>query len=162
MFKISIENPITSEESDLNLLFYGSFLPIPNKDLFKLNSMTKDATQMLTSNQRASTDEFVLVEHDQQISDSYPGQIIAFELPKSEQKAESSNANSNNNINEEGELKDEEDIVEIETDEKMQISETNKLSENINLNKDRSSNDCVLLTVFNSSNQSIKVDLINL
>lgn len=145
------------------MLFHGSFLPIPSKDLFKSNSFVKDTTQIITAtSQRQSADEFVLVEHDQQKTPDdylYPGKILAYESPKTETKPETGSSNVNtNNANEEGELKDDEEIVEVDADEKMQTSESSKLSDTIYLNRDKTSSDCVLLTVFNSSNQTIKVN----
>ena len=128
---------------------------MPSKDLFK----TKSNNVTINSKQ----EEFVLINHDQKSSEIeittsetslYPGQIIPFKSDITEKKVEQPN------INEEGELKDDDEIIQNDTeDNKMQTSEskTVQLSEHIQLNKDKNANDCVLLTVHNSSNQIIKV-----
>jgi len=160
---IMLENPICNQESDLNLLFHGSFLPIPNKDVFK-------------SNQKS--DEYVMIDMEQKIIENeadatFPGKIIPYECTKSESSKQESqsldtNQSNNNNNNEEGELKDEdENSQEKNEDMKMQTSDSNdqkipKLTENIYLNKNKNPNDCILLTVHNLSKQTIKVKKFNL
>ena len=155
---IIIENPICSQESDLNLLFHGSFLPIPNKDILK-------------SNQKSNSDEYVMIDVDQKTieheADSmYPGKVIAYECAKSDSlKQESRLLDTNQNNNEEGELKDEdENSGEKSEDIKMLTSDssdqkTSKLTEKIFLNKNKNPSDCILLTVHNLSKQTIKVNI---
>jgi len=132
----------------LNLLFYGSYLPIPSKDLFKSNN-----------------EEFVLIDHNQKTVESdthnYPGKIIPYESANKVDDVTPSNTASSNNNNEEGELKDdEENSQDLNEENKMQTDFVSlKLTDEIYLNKDKSPTDCVLLTVFNSSNQIIKVIL---
>ena len=138
----------------MNLLFYGSFLPIPSKDIFKSKN---------------SEEEFVLIDHNQKTIESenyynYPGKIIPYESANNNkdnlQPANNATASASNTINEEGELKDDEENSQDNNNNnnKMQTDSISlQLTDEIYLNKEKSSTDCVLLTVFNSSNQTIKV-----
>ena len=39
-YLVTVHNPITSDDGDLNKALYGSFLPIPSQDLFSLPDAT--------------------------------------------------------------------------------------------------------------------------
>ena len=126
-------------------------MPIPSKDIFKSKN---------------SEEEFVLIDHNQKTIESenyynYPGKIIAYESTNNDkdkiQPANNATASASN-TNEEGELKDDEENSQDNNNNKMQTDSISlQLTDEIYLNKEKSLTDCVLLTVFNSSNQTIKV-----
>lgn len=126
-------------------------MPIPSKDSFKSKN----------------SEEFVLIDHHNQktieseIFYNYPGKIIPYESANNNIQPPTNNATSSvSNNNEEGELKDDEENSQDNNNNnnKMQTDSISlQLTDEIYLNKEKSSTDCVLLTVFNSSNQTIKV-----
>ena len=126
--RIKISEPICSEYGDFELTFYGSFLPIPEKEIFTsnkaVNSDTNDV-QMISNENIAST------------VTAYPGMIVPFKV----------------NLN-----LDEGEISEISTTITGKIdSGHNNISLDNFIYLNREKGESVLLSVNNLSNQTIKV-----
>ena len=114
----------------------------------------------LKADSESKTEDFVIISksNNEAISteekDLYPGKIIPFELGDKKLKEPTPVVVQN----EEGELNDEEEEEKMQT-EKVGDDSTKKikLNEFIEINQDKSPSDCVLLTVANLGNQSIKI-----
>lgn len=133
---MNIEDPISSDYGNLELLFYGSFLPVPSPDKFKgKNELTDASNDVQMSN-----------DNDRESESIYPGKIIPFKKLLAQ--------NDEDGLDE-GEIENENQSPSEEN----QTQHLNGVDDKfIEINKDKG--ESVLLSVTNLSNQIIKVVLL--
>jgi len=104
--QIVIPEPISSEDGDLQLIFHGSFLPVPSYDVF------------------SSSDGYVLVDSE---TTEYPGKLVTYKAAGKIREE---------NVNEEGEVDDDdankmqtnepEETVLVEHEQMIQLNKEKK------------------------------------
>lgn len=132
--KVIVKKPISAENADLDLVFFGSFLPIPSLDIFK----GKEKLDNQNTDVNMSDDTIEHLAED--IHELYPGRIIPFKRAPVAVK----------DVLDEGEIDDE--VQNLNSENQNEILD----DKFIELNKDKG--ESVLLSVTNLSNESIKVE----
>ena len=153
MNKIQINNPICTDYGNLELAFYGSFVPIPDVAKFKNRDKIENGNDVIMDEQEKPNDKNAnsLSKTDHVINESEfcPGKIIPL-------KHASDSKTSNQQI--EDENLDEGEIVEVQPVENQANSNKTQNSDIIEINKQKL-NQIVYLNVQNLSNQKIKVKI---
>lgn len=136
---ITINEPISSENVNLEKAFHGSFLPIPSSDLFK----SKDQKAVVSETVAAAVDDYVMI--DEKTIDSnqvHPGKIVPLGYAADKTECQKHD--------EDGEV-DDDDMQG--TDKKTKSNSNDDQFIRLNTTK----KECVLIHVINLSKNFIKI-----